>query len=65
MDYKDGLISICKLSNYCSTVSCKALLDRNGNGTTVDSRYLEPSKEIEKRSSYREFELSRVKLYRK
>ena len=34
-------------------------------GTTVDSRQLESSREIEKGSSYREFELSRVKLYRK
>ena len=35
------------------------------NKCTVDSRSFEPSREIEKSSSYREFELSRVKLYRK
>ena len=38
---------------------------REKNVHTVDSRKLEPSREIEKSSSYREFELSRVKLYRK
>ena len=32
---------------------------------TVDSREFEPLMGIEKGSSYREFELSRVKLYRK
>ena len=38
---------------------------REKNVHTVDSRKFEPSREIEKSSSYREFELSRVKLYRK
>ena len=33
--------------------------------STVDSRQLEPSAEIEKGSSYQKFELSRVKFYRK
>ena len=32
---------------------------------TVKSQYFEPSKEREKSSSYQEFKLSRVKLYRK
>ena len=32
------------------------------NVHTLDSRSLEPSREIEKGSSYRKFELSRVKL---
>ena len=56
-----GVISVCNGSMKHARAT---EFDYTNLPATVDSQELEPSRKIEKASSYRELELTRVKLYR-